>query len=216
MLIAVGGGVLALIAGYLNAALLALGHPAVTHVTGAISRLSADLGRANLADLQTVLPISAAFCFGAMLSGVILGSATLRLARPYGLTILVEAGLVACAAGLLDVLPGVAVACAAAAAGVQNAMASSYAGLIIRTTHVTGIVTDLGFLLGRRLRGRKGEAWKALFLTTLLASFVVGGVAGTLVADAMGRNALWLIAGVLGVGGIGVRATWRFRKTRGA
>merc|ERR1719230_1699959 len=52
---------------------------------------------------------------------------------------------------------------ASTAAGLQNAMCTSHFGAIVRTTHVTGTVTDIGSSLGRitmlwsrkRCRGRR-------------------------------------------------------------
>ena len=38
---------------------------------------------------------------------------------------------------------------AAAACGLQNAMCTSHFGAVVRTTHVTGTLTDLGSTLGR-------------------------------------------------------------------
>merc|ERR1719191_1161741 len=38
-----------------------------------------------------------------------------------------------------------------AACGLQNGMATSYSGAVIRTTHVTGIATDVGLISGRLL-----------------------------------------------------------------
>jgi|GEM_PF-5134493 len=40
------------------------------------------------------------------------------------------------------------------ACGFQNALATHY-GLVLRTTHVTGLLTDLGTNLGMRLRGHR-------------------------------------------------------------
>jgi uncharacterized membrane protein YoaK (UPF0700 family) len=38
------------------------------------------------------------------------------------------------------------------ACGLQNAMATGYSGAVIRTTHVTGIVTALGIAVGLAAR----------------------------------------------------------------
>jgi uncharacterized membrane protein YoaK (UPF0700 family) len=67
---------------------------------------------------------------------------------------------------------------AAAACGLQNAMSSSYCGLMIRTTHVSGVVTDLGVMLGHWLRHRRIVMWKLKFLVALLSSFGSGGFVG--------------------------------------
>ena len=65
----------------------------------------------------------------------------------YGLALVLNSSLLVSAAfisGRLLPVCLVAVAC-----GLQNAMCTSHFGAIIRTTHVTGTVTDIGSTLGR-------------------------------------------------------------------
>lgn len=69
-------------------------------------------------------------------------------------------------------------------------MASSYNGLILRTTHVTGIFTDVGVMLGHWLRHRRIRLWKLLLLLSLLGGFFVGGVGGALAFRWVGAVAL--------------------------
>ncbi len=82
---------------------------------------------------------------------------------------------------------------AAAACGLQNGMFSNYRGMVLRTSHMTGTLTDLGILLGRRDH-RNGQAWKGVLLATTLATFVGGGIAGSYGANAAALHALWLPA----------------------
>jgi len=65
----------------------------------------------------------------------------------YGLALILNSSLLATAA----FIPGrlLPVCLVAAACGLQNAMCTSHFGAIIRTTHVTGTVTDIGSTLGR-------------------------------------------------------------------
>jgi uncharacterized membrane protein YoaK (UPF0700 family) len=51
---------------------------------------------------------------------------------------------------------------------------------MIRSTHVTGIVTDIGVMLGHWIRHRQIEGWKLLFLVGLFSAFGVGGFLGAL------------------------------------
>jgi uncharacterized membrane protein YfcA len=57
-------------------------------------------------------------------------------------------------------------------------MSSSYYGLAIRTTHVTGMVTDLGVIVGHWLRHRRFSRWKATVLSIMTGAFLAGGVLG--------------------------------------
>jgi uncharacterized membrane protein YoaK (UPF0700 family) len=70
--------------------------------------------------------------------------------------------------------------------GLQNAIVTKLSGAVIRTTHVTGMVTDLGIKLGRMLYALFNEIpvativelSKLRLLSSLIALFFVGGVTG--------------------------------------
>ena len=205
-----GGSLLAAAAGFVNVVLLALGSLPVTHVTGNISRVSGDLGRGDVRDALLVGALALAFLLGSALSGVLIGAPSLRLGRRYGIAIFAEAGLLAAAAVMAHASVGAAGVLATAGAGLQNAMASNYHALIVRTTHVTGIVTDLGFDLGRRIAGHPAPTWRPVLLATLLGACVAGGITGSLAHSRLGPDALWIPAGVLAAAAI----TYRVAKRR--
>ncbi len=85
-------------------------------------------------------------------------------------------------------------------------MASDYLGLILRTTHVTGIVTDLGVMIGRRLRGQHIDGWQTLTLSVILLGFAGGGFAGAYVGKF--RPVLGLLATGMVVVSVGVAYWW--------
>lgn len=208
-----GGALLSLTAGYVNVALLTFFHVPVSHMTGAVSRLSIDVEAANLVDLRLVLSIVSAFFLGSVLSGAIIGARALLPERRYGVALLCEGMLLAFAGLLLQLGHREGVVLAAMACGVQNAMASSYHGLTLRTTHVTGIVTDLGVMLGHWLRHRTVRGWKLMILATILTCFFVGGILGALAVGRFGASALLIPAAeclVLGV----TYVWWRHRFLR--
>jgi len=73
--------------------------------------------------------------------------------------------------------------------GLQNALVTKISRAEIRTTHITGIVTDIGIELGKSIywnrsaRGQPGVAAdrdRLKLLGTLAASFFLGGIAGAL------------------------------------
>lgn len=197
-----GGVLLAACAGWVNAAALALGMLALTHLTGSLSRLSADLGRGDAHDASIVLPVVVAFILGAAISGMIVGRPSLRIGRHYGRALLLEAALLAVATLLLLRGQALGLMLAACAAGLQNGLAATTAGTIVRTTHVTGIATDLGFMLGRWIRERHVEPWPFLLLSSLLVAFFAGGTLGVLAADRLGAHALWFPAAVVALAGL--------------
>ena len=206
-----GGVALATLAGFVNVVSLGVFAVPVSHMTGAVSRLSIDLVTGRSTDVLLVLSIIAGFLAGAIVSGAIIGSGQLRPGRRYGVALLTEASALAGAAALLLTGSRNGVAVAALACGIQNGMASSYYGLIIRTTHVTGIITDLGVLLGQRLRGARIDAWKPTLLVGLLGGFVTGGLLGQLAFARYGPGALIAAAGASAFGGTAYLA-WRIRR----
>jgi uncharacterized membrane protein YoaK (UPF0700 family) len=62
----------------------------------------------------------------------------------------------------------------------QNALATRYRGLILRTTHITGLLTDLGQVIGMRLRGHPVESWKISTPLLLSLSFASGAAVGAI------------------------------------
>jgi len=122
--------------------------------------------------------IMVSFMLGAALSGAIIDGAVLRLGRRYSLALLIEAGLLLWAMHALGRGSNVGHFLASAACGLQNGMVSTYSGAAIRTTHVSGLFTDLGTMLGARLRGHPIDTRKALLFVLLIVGFILGSSVG--------------------------------------
>ena len=187
-----GAGTLAAVAGYVNVVVLGVFAVPVSHMSGAVSRLGIDLAAGNRADLTVILAIVLGFLAGAVLSGAIIGNRKLVPGRRYGFALFLEGGVLAVATSYLYAGHSAGIVLAAMACGIQNAMASSYYGLVIRTTHVTGIVTDIGVIIGYWIRGRTVRVWKLLLLVVILTGFFTGGFLGAVMYAAIGRIALAL------------------------
>ncbi|HSC74683.1 MAG TPA: YoaK family protein [Pseudomonadales bacterium] len=177
----VGGFFLALNAGFVNAVgLLGFKHQAVSHLTGTSTFLSLALANQHLQDALHLLLVMLSFIIGASYSGLIIGSAALKLGRRYSVALITESILLYISMLYLNHGSSVGHFFASAACGLQNAMTSTYSGAIIRTTHVSGLFTDLGVALGLRLRGQKTDKRKVVLYLTLITGFVVGGTAGSM------------------------------------
>ena len=175
-----GAVALAAAAGYINSVSLGFFHTPVSHMTGAVSRMGLDAVEGRWRDSLAAVAIIVGFLGGAILAGVIVGAWKLVPGRSYGIAMMIEGLLLSLACGLLIyksrwALPSIAMAC-----GLQNATTSSYCGLIIRTTHVTGLVTDIGVMIGHWLRHRQVQGWKIRFLAIVFLGFAVGGIIGAL------------------------------------
>lgn len=176
----IGSVVLAAVAGFVNTVgLLGLSHP-ISHVTGNLTLLSESLVHRNLDEALHTSMLVIMFFFGAVLCGFIVKQSTLRLGRRYGAALTIEAVLLFVAIPYLD--HGVVVGgyLLSAAMGLQNGMVSLYSSAVVRTTHMTGVTTDLGVALGHVLRGMRVESRRFLLLGGLLSGFVAGGVMGSL------------------------------------
>lgn len=91
-----------------------------------------------------VAAVFGSFFAGCVGSGLIIRHKELRSGYPYGIALMFECGLLVTACYLLRHESMDGAYFAAMACGLQNRMATTYSGAVIRTTHVTGIVTDLG------------------------------------------------------------------------
>jgi uncharacterized membrane protein YoaK (UPF0700 family) len=172
-----GGVALAGCAGFVNAVLLSFFQAPVSHMSGAMSHLGVAIASAP-SQVAGTLSVIVAFCLGCVASGVIIGRVSGDPGRRYGAALLIEGTVLAGAASCLHTHLATGVPLAAFACGLQNATTSSYRGLGMRTTHVTGMVTDLGVVVGHWLRHGRVPKWKTTLLVTLTGGFLTGGVLG--------------------------------------
>jgi uncharacterized membrane protein YoaK (UPF0700 family) len=176
-----GGFFLSLIAGSVNAiALLGFNHQGVSHLTGSSTLLGIELAAENRAGVVHLSLILVSFVIGAATSGFLIGNESLKLGRRYGAALFFEAVLLMLAMRFLNEGSNVGDYVASLACGLQNAMTSTFSGAVVRTTHVTGLFTDLGITLGLRLRGQPADRRRILLYLILISGFVLGGVGGAL------------------------------------
>jgi uncharacterized membrane protein YoaK (UPF0700 family) len=176
---------------------LSYSHQAVTHLTGTTTFLGVALVQRDLALAVHLGAVLLAFFVGAILSGFIIRRQTLKLGRRYGVALALEGLLLALAALFMhEKLPAGAYL-ASAACGLQNAMATTYSGAILRTTHLTGIVTDLGSALGHALRGLPVNLLRLRLYALVLLAFFLGGILGALVFSVTGTDALFYPAALV-------------------
>lgn len=199
-----GGLALAITAGVINAVgFLGVHHQALSHVTGTVTVLGMELGRANYPVALHALAILAAFFVGCLLSGMIIQQGRLRLGRRYGVTLSLESAALFLAVYFLRRGANAGDYLAALACGLQNAMVSSYSGSTMRTTHMTGMVTDLGIACGHFLRGATVDWFHFRLYGVLLLGFFAGGVIGALGYGRFGYDTLLIPAILSGVTGVG-------------
>jgi len=212
--ILVGGTLLAACAGCINAAgLIGLHHQALSHMSGTAAVLGAEVARAQWDSVWHALLILTCFFLGCVLSGVLVREKTLHLGRRYGVALACESALLFAATYLLVNGQAAGDQLAAMACGLQNAMATSYSGAVIRTTHITGIITDLGIAAGSALRRDKVDRRRVGLYLLLTAGFIGGSVLGGWGYVAIGFYTLLFPAVLTGVSGLGY-AAYRIHQAR--
>lgn len=210
-LIWVGGISLAFTAGFVNSVSLCYFHVPVSHMTGAVSRLSIDMATLNFSEFIRISYIVLGFLCGAIFSGIAIGARSIRPTSEYPRLLLVESALLSASFFLFKSEANIALLFVAFSCGLQNAMASNYLGLIIRTTHVTGIVTDIGVLIGQALKHRQVKFWKIGFLLSILLGFFTGGLLGFALFEAIDYYSIF-IPSLVCLLGAGTFYVFRVRK----
>lgn len=174
-----GAFVLAFIAGCVNAVgLLGFQHQAISHVSGTVTLVATTALTGAPGQVLHLMGVLLSFLLGACVSGFTLSGRSVKLGRHYDVLLLVEAGMLLAAMALLSSGSGAGHYLASAACGLQNALATTYSGAVVRTTHLTGIFTDLGIMLGSTLRGKTFDRRKAILFVLIAAGFVTGSGCG--------------------------------------
>lgn len=191
----IGGFFLTLIAGYVNAiALLGFNHQGVSHLSGSSTLLGVEAANGNYGEVFHLVLIIGSFVAGAVVSGFVIGNESLKLGRRYSLALFMESILLIIALYYLNHNSNFGHYLASAACGLQNAMTSTYSGAAVRTTHVTGLFTDLGIMIGLFLRGKQPDKRRVILYATLISGFVIGGAAGAFAFTGFKFNAILMPA----------------------
>jgi len=202
----VGGWVLAFVAGMTNAvAILGFTHQPVSHLTATTSRFAAAAADADWGELAAMSGVIGSFFVGAVFCGWMIRSNVLQLGRRYGTAMLIES-LALCAAAVLlqhNNVIGIGLCCFAC--GLQNGLAATFSGAIVRTTHMTGLFTDLGVHLGQLLRGHPADGKRLRLYACLISGFAIGGAAAALAMPYFGNATLLLPAAIVAAGSFGYR-----------
>ncbi|MDO9403768.1 MAG: YoaK family protein [Polaromonas sp.] len=190
------GAALAFNAGAVNAGGFLVVDMYTSHMTGFASMLADNLVLGNMTLVLGAIGTLLAFTAGAAATAILVHWARRRhLRSAYAIPLLVESVLLL-VFGLLGAtldrqtpfaVP-LTVLVLAFTMGLQNAVVSKISASAIRTTHMTGVITDLGMELGKLLywngaadsmesRVRANRIRLRLF-ATLLGAFVAGGIVG--------------------------------------
>lgn len=203
----IGAFVLSCIGGMVNVAgYLGFEHQAITHLTGTTTLLGDALSRGAIDKAVHLGGVIVAFVLGAMLSGLIVQDSTLRLGRRYGVALASVSLLLFAAIPMLERQWIAGAWTAAMACGLQNAMATTYSGAVIRTTHLSGMFTDLGIGIGHALRGLPLQTRRLRLSALIIAGFLTGAVLGAWLFGLWAYRALAVPAALTGTVGLAYAA----------
>ncbi|MFW1860597.1 YoaK family protein [Acinetobacter baumannii] len=177
-----GAFLLAINAGMINVlGLITLLHQSVSHMTGNVSMLAMSLVNWQFEHIIYLVLVILCYVCGSFYSGFILGNSHFKLGRRYGLLLSLVSLFIFLCWLLLPYFPKYGLLWACVAMGLQNAMVSHYKGTIIRTTHLSGVLTDLGLALGYIARGLKVENRRIILHLLIFIGFLSGGIIAALV-----------------------------------
>lgn len=206
--------ILAFCVGMVNAiALLGVGNFAISHMTGTASLFSISLASFNAAAIMHTFLILASFFAGAVFSGFIIRGRSLYFGRRYGVALMIESFFILFAAFSYPHLIRLAEMSAAFACGLQNAMVTTYSGSIIRTTHLTGLITDLGSSIGNWIARIPVNFIQIKMQSTIFLSFIIGAVFGAKFFLALNYYGLFIPGIIIFVTGL-MYTWWRMKRTK--
>jgi uncharacterized membrane protein YoaK (UPF0700 family) len=209
-----GTWILAFIAGIINViGLLGFSHQTVSHLTGNTSLLAAAIATWDVSAALHFGMVIGAFLIGTVASGFIIQDSALKLGHRYGVTLLLESAFLCLAIPLFKHESLYGIYCLACACGLQNAMVSTFSGTVVRTTHLSGMFTDLGIFLGHALRGLPIDAKRMRMCFLIISGFFCGGIAGAIFYRHWGYSSLIIPAGVTVAVSI-IYEIYQFRKMK--
>lgn len=184
--------VLAALAGAANAGGFFVLGQYTSHMTGYLSQLADNLALVQVKAVGVSLLALSSFVVGAGFSAILINGARLVGGRKqYAWPLVIQGAFLVCFSfgGVLSGEIGrlFALSCLCFMMGMQNATITKISGARIRTTHATGMITDIGIELGRavfaRIRpgsGVRTDRQKLRILVQLVGAFLMGGLIGAL------------------------------------
>ena len=207
---------LAFIAGAMNAGGFLAVQQYTSHMTGIVSSMADGLAIGNFNLVLASVGAMVCFMVGAGLTEVMVNWARgKRLQSEYALPLIFEAVLLLCFGFMggklhrhMGLFVSMTVMLLCFLMGLQNAIITRISRAVIRTTHMTGIVTDIGIELGtlfywNRKVDKEDEAYvkanrgKLYLLSGLLVMFFLGGTIGAFGFKWIGYLATFPLAGAL-------------------
>jgi hypothetical protein len=167
---------LTFIAGFLNGVFFIIAGTAVSHHTGTITRAALTLSQGAVAEAAAFLLLILSFYIGACISGMLFHKSDCTFSKRYGILLLVFSTVFFAIAVLRPPLQIVLII-TCVILGIQNGMFIPYDGILIRTSHFSGYLTDAGLAMGKVMRGKRQELRRGVHYLSGIVCFAAGAAA---------------------------------------
>lgn len=157
--------------GYSNVAAMMRFSQPVSHMTGTVSQLALAIYVREAFLVGRLLSVLFCFLCGGILAGYLFHQRKLEPKKRYGVLLFMGGAIILILRNSSFLFYFLVFFM-----GLQNSMFLGYRGHIIRSTHLTGYISDVGFELGSSLAGTSVHPWKIGFYLLSILLFIIGGV----------------------------------------
>lgn len=182
---------LTFVSGYANILSIYTAGIPTTHITGSLTNISYSLFEMNFRRAGMLFLIILLFLIGGVISGYIFSNRQFGKGKSYGV-LLIVVGIILIIGELTignKFSRYIMVGIVATVSGTQNGLNITYNGMAIRTTHMTGYLSDIGKLIGLKIGGKPVDKYKLEYLIMAVLMYFIGGIVAMVVSlPEMGHN----------------------------
>lgn len=188
---------LILLSGIVNVLSICFFATTVSHVTGLLSYFTISLMRGDTSKLIVIALTILSYLAGSIISGVITERREYATKRRYGFIVSLIGVILFTGFHSISLRDIKIAYLLALIMGMQNGMILNFKGIIVRLTHMTGNLTDLGVHLGYMIKGDiKGNLYQVLVPLTSIFTFIMGGITGVYMYTNFKYGAFDIVSGV--------------------
>lgn len=170
---------LILLSGIVNVLSICFFATTVSHVTGLLSYFTISFMSGDYSRLSVIAITILSYLTGSIVSGVITERREYSTKRRYGFIVSIIGVILFIGFHSISLRDIKIAYLLALVMGLQNGMILNFKGIIVRLTHMTGNLTDLGVHIGYMLKGDvKGNIVQVMLPLVSILVFLAGGLTG--------------------------------------
>jgi len=213
-LMILAGCLMAFQAGFINVTSILKTGLVISHNTGTASKLGISLGSFDFRGIWVSLILLLSFLAGSSLIGFFIRRQVFDFNRKYGIFFMVESVILFFFKCSFDAgSPTLGLLFGSFACGLQNALLTNLSGAVVRTTHVTGMMTDTGLVLGNWIRYKSEckEVWRLKVFVPIIISYILGAAFSKILFGFFDYKAIMFSVLFIGISGLLI-VLWRLLK----